>query len=95
MLFSLDMDCHATWTDRTLVSTPLNYSKVGKIYIKYGKHVYMNVNLVWQFWKDVRIKLLGKLKHAPFWVAFPSLMIIWGTASLIFFMVLRKLERIT
>ena len=52
----------------------------------------MNVNLAWEFWKDVPVKLLNKLKQAPFYVAFVSLIGIWGTASLIFFFVMRGLE---
>lgn len=58
-----------------------------------GKHVYMNVNLAWEFWKDVPVAFLNKLKHVSFPVAFVALMTLWGTASLIFFFVLRAIER--
>lgn len=54
----------------------------------------MNVNLAWELWKDVPVKLLNKLKHVSFPVAFLALMSLWGTASLIFFFVMRGIERL-
>jgi hypothetical protein len=54
----------------------------------------MNVNLAWELWKDVPIKFFNKLKTVSFPVAFLALLGLWGTASLIFFFVLRGLERL-
>lgn len=54
----------------------------------------MNVNLAWELWKDVPVKLFEKLKHVNAFYAFIALMVLWNTASVIFFFVLRFIERL-
>ena len=59
-----------------------------------GKHVYMNINLSWELWKDVKIKFLEVFAKQPFYIYLPSLLVVWGGMSYIFFELLRGLQRV-
>lgn len=58
-----------------------------------GKHVYMNINLSWELWKDVKIKFLEVFAKQPFYIYLPCLLVVWGGMSYIFFEGLRVVQQ--
>lgn len=54
----------------------------------------MNINMAWELWKDVPIRFLDKLKQASFPVALSAILVLWGTASFIFYNILKKIEEV-
>ena len=56
--------------------------------------VYMNLNLSYELWKDVKIKFLEVFSKQPFFVYMPVLFVIWGGLSFICFHVIRGIQQL-
>lgn len=62
-------------------------------YIKQkGKEdIYMNINLAYELWKDVKIKALTRYDHAPGYKAVPFGNLMWNIGNYFFFILLKAI----
>ncbi|KAL4494093.1 hypothetical protein ABPG72_016049 [Tetrahymena utriculariae] len=56
---------------------------------KKGEDIYMNINLAYELWKDVKIKLLASFDQAPGYKAVPFSNFCWNSGNYIFFLILK------